>query len=371
MENLEMNNHSFWHKRKVLITGHTGFKGSWLSLWLEKLGAEITGISLEPATQPALFNQLKIKEKISRNIYQDIRDTENLRKTIKEFEPEIVFHLAAQPLVIESYRNPIDTWETNVMGSLNLLESLRNIKKKCSVVMITTDKVYKNMDWEFGYRETDQLGGHDPYSASKAAAEIAIESWRLSFCGNKTGQNPFLQIATARAGNVIGGGDWARDRIIPDTIRALTKDEIVKIRNPKSRRPWQHVLEPLNGYLVLAQKLHGCSEFNQSKLSTNPLATSFNFGPNLESNKTVEELVNEILKNWPGKLEKVNEIYARHESSKLNLQIDKAYHYLGWQPKWDFETSVKRTINWYKEIENNEFLAEHYSYQDIEVFENS
>ena len=254
---------SFWESKRVLITGHTGFKGSWLSILLLAKGANIYGISLPPEANPSLFNLIDLhnnKHEQFKGEFNSFLGDINKYKLLKEYlnlcKPEIIFHLAAQPLVQESYLNPLKTWETNVMGSLNLLESVKSFDHHCSIVMVTTDKVYKNNNWVYGYRECDELGGNDPYSASKAAMEIAVSSWRKSFCGNAVHQKPNIAIASARAGNVIGGGDWAKNRIIPDAVRGLSKKQSIIIRNPLSTRPWQHVLEPLEGYLKLAKTMH-------------------------------------------------------------------------------------------------------------------
>ena len=343
-----MQNHvidsDFWRGRKVLLTGHTGFKGSWLGLWLSELGAYVTGVGLEPNTEPNLFTQLELKERLSKHMVRDIRDLAALKNIIKNSQPDVVMHLAAQPLVRQSYIDPLGTWSTNVQGTLHVLEALKNIEAPCSVVIVTTDKVYANQEWDYGYREIDRLGGNDPYSASKAATELAVESWRTSFCGNKKYQNPYLAIATARAGNVIGGGDWATDRIVPDAMRALAKGQTIEIRNPHATRPWQHVLEPLSGYLLLAQKL------SSKKYAENTYAEAFNFGPRLEGNCTVEKLIKEMTKHWVGEWKNVKEAGAPPEAGKLELHIDKARHKLGWHPIWDFQTTVERTVNWYKEI---------------------
>ena len=357
---------SFWENRKVLITGHTGFKGSWLSFWLNSLGAKIYGISLPPNTEPSLFSQLGLENNIEDNNYIDIRDNLELNRKITTLAPEIVFHLAAQPLVLEGYKNPLDTWETNLMGSLNLLNSLTNLKSKTTVIMITTDKVYKNKDWIYGYREDDELGGHDPYSASKAACEIAISSWRSSFCEVLNNKEPLLRIASARSGNVIGGGDWSENRIIPDAVRSLNTNSEIILRNPNSTRPWQHVLDPLSGYILLAEKLHKFNHFDDDFFGS--VSSSYNFGPTIESNKKVIELIQEISKNWPGL--KVCKSIANnlHEANKLNLQIDKSFHYLKWRPKWNFEKSVKRTIEWYKSFYHSNVSAEKACTFDIEEF---
>ena len=338
-------NSSFWSGRRVLVTGHTGFKGSWLSLWLLRLGAQVWGYSLPPEIDSSLFTALELEHNFT-NLHHclgDLRDFNNLQSVVKQAKPEVVFHLAAQPLVRESYRDPLGTWAINVQGSLQLLEALRILNHTCAVVMVTTDKVYSNREWDFGYREEDRLGGHDPYSASKAAAELAVSSWRSSFCGSGNHQNPHLAIATARAGNVIGGGDWAAERIVPDAIRSLMAGQPIPLRNPLATRPWQHVLEPLSGYLVLAECL-------SVKGIESRFASAFNFGPQLEANRTVGELVDEILLHWPGNWVDFSEQNSPHEASKLHLQIDKAHHQLNWHPNWDFTTTVARTISWYRSI---------------------
>ncbi|WP_172820887.1 CDP-glucose 4,6-dehydratase [Cyanobium sp. NIES-981] len=339
----------FWKDRRVLLTGHTGFKGSWLALWLTQLGAKVTGIGLPTDTDPHLFDQLALVSRLKGHHLQDIRDLAPLQKIVQECQPEVVLHLAAQPLVRRSYRDPLGTWATNVQGSLHILEALRPLEHPCAVVMITTDKVYENREWDFGYRENDRLGGHDPYSASKAAAEIAIASWRDSFCGQASHQTPWLAIASARAGNVIGGGDWAEDRIVPDAIRSLAAHQAIPVRRPEATRPWQHVLEPLSGYLLLAQRLAMAHQAD----GVNPYTTCFNFGPSLEANQPVRELVQEALKHWPGEWVDLSDANAPHEAGRLHLQIDKAHHQLGWKPRWPFSTTVQRTVRWYHHVHNS------------------
>ena len=337
----------FWAGRRVLLTGHTGFKGSWLALWLSELGAQVTGVGLEPDTSPHLFNQLQLEKRLHRHHLADIRDAQALAVIAESAQPEVVLHLAAQPLVRRSYRDPLGTWATNVQGSLHLLEALRPLNHPCAVVMVTTDKVYANREWNFGYRESDRLGGHDPYSASKAAAELAIASWRASFCGDSAHQTPQLAIATARAGNVIGGGDWAEERIVPDAMRALAANETIPVRRPHATRPWQHVLEPLGGYLLLAEKL---SAGINNAAKPNAYEGAFNFGPNLEANRSVSALVEEALKHWPGSWRDLSVPGDLHEAGQLHLQIDKAHHQLGWQPAWAFPTAVERTVGWYRAV---------------------
>ncbi len=331
----------FWVGRRVLLTGHTGFKGSWLSLLLLQLGAEVWGYALDPEPGRSLFIELGLDQGQLHHRVSDLRDLEALQQVVEEAQPEVVMHLAAQPLVRRSYRDPLGTWATNVQGTLHLLESLKTLQHTCAVVMVTTDKVYANREWDYGYREEDRLGGHDPYSASKAAAEMAIASWRASFCGSGPHQTPHLAIATARAGNVIGGGDWAEERIVPDAMRALAAAQTIPVRSPHATRPWQHVLEPLGGYLLLAERLAtACACY----------ATAFNFGPALEANRPVRELVEAALQHWPGDWQDLSELAAPHEAGRLHLQIDKAHHQLSWRPRWDFSTTVARTVAWYRAV---------------------
>ena len=332
---------AFWSGRRVLLTGHTGFKGSWLLFWLHQLGAQVWGYALEPEGIPNLFTELQ--QGLGRGsgfTHQigDLADQASLACLVQRCQPEVVLHLAAQPLVRRSYQDPLGTWATNVNGSLQVLEALKPLQHPCAVVMVTTDKVYQNREWAYGYREPDRLGGHDPYRASKAAAELAIASWRSSFCGAASHQTRHLRIATARAGNVIGGGDWAEDRIVPDAIRALAAAEPIPVRNPLATRPWQHVLEPLGGYLRLAQVL---------VCDPAPPCEAFNFGPTLASNRSVQELVSSILSHWSGSWLDQRDLAAPHEAHLLHLQIDKAHHRLGWSPSWDYATTVKRTVDWY------------------------
>ncbi len=327
----------FYKRRRVFLTGHTGFKGSWLSEWLLMLGARVTGYALAAPTDLALFIQLGLANRLQ-HFEGDVRNLEYLEKALIAAQPEVVFHLAAQPLVRLSYAEPVETYATNVMGTINLLEAVRRSGLACTVVIITTDKCYENREWHHGYREEDPLGGYDPYSSSKAMAEIATAAYRRSFFQKNGG----VLLASARAGNVIGGGDWALDRIVPDSIRALSKGEPVLVRNKTATRPWQHVLEPLSGYLLLAEKLSAGQD--------PALNGAFNFGPHLASNRTVAGLVVELLKHWEGRWIDRGDLNAPHEAGKLNLATDKAFHHLGWQPRWDFETTIEKTAAWYRSV---------------------
>lgn len=342
VQRFHMPDAAFWRGRRVLLTGHTGFKGSWLAFWLLELGAEVTGLALPPEPGPSLFEALGLAARLHHRI-GDIRDPAVVRQAVEVCQPEVVLHLAAQPLVRRSYAEPVSTWETNVMGTIHLLEALRLLLQPCTAVLITTDKVYRNNEWLYGYRENDPLGGHDPYSSSKAAAELAISSWRGSFCGGLPHQTLHLRVASARAGNVIGGGDWAADRIVPDAMRALAEGRPIGVRNLSATRPWQHVLEPLGGYLVLAERL-ACAD------DPGPLASCFNCGPQLEANRSVRELVEQSLHHWPGTWVDQSDASSPYEANLLNLVIDKAHHQLGWAPRWPFATTIERTVSWYRQV---------------------
>ena len=332
--------YSIFSGKSVWISGITGFKGSWLGEWLLALGAQVHGFSLQPNTSPSLFSQLGLQHRITHEV-NDVRDADAVRKSLASNRPDFVFHLAAQPLVRKSYGEPVQTYAINVMGTIHLLEALRSLEKPCAAVMVTTDKCYENREWLHGYREEDPMGGHDPYSSSKGMAELAISAYRSSFFS----EHP-VKIASARAGNVIGGGDWAPDRIIPDCIRSLQKNEAIPVRNRTATRPWQHVLEPLSGYLLLAASL---ADTALTSPSLRPqLSSAFNFGPKLASNRTVKDVVEEVLRHWAGKWEDCSDPNAPHEAGKLNLATDKAFHLLGWQPHWDFETTIQKTVFWYR-----------------------
>lgn len=330
---------------RVLLTGHTGFKGSWLCEWLLALGAEVHGYALDPLPEAVLFSQLRLAERLAGDHRGDLKEGDRLCRLVADLKPDFVFHLAAQPLVRLSYEIPVETFETNVMGTVRVMEALRRSGHSCVAVMITTDKCYENREWLHAYREEDAMGGHDPYSASKGAAEITISSYRRSYFSRP--DSPVL-LASARAGNVIGGGDWAADRIVPDCFRALAAGRSIPVRNKTATRPWQHVLEPLSGYLHLAASLHlARNGTGSSRPPVDALCGAFNFGPALTSNRTVAELVAELLKHTGGSWTDASDPNAPHEASKLNLATDKAFHLLGWRPVWDFETTLEQTAAWY------------------------
>ena len=337
--------------KRVFVTGHTGFKGSWLCEWLIRLEADVTGYSLEPPTKPALFEQLGLQGRL-RHLIGDVRDLESLRRAVAAAKPDYVFHLAAQPLVRESYRIPVETFAVNVMGTVNVLESLRSLTSPCAAVIVTTDKCYENLESGRSYSEDDALGGHDPYSSSKGAAEIAVSAFRRSFFSTERlgGDSvPPVAVASARAGNVIGGGDWAADRIVPDCVRSLAAGKPIGVRNPAAVRPWQHVLEPVGGYLCLAAQMRSALDRRDAR-RLHEVCSAFNFGPTEESNRTVAELVACVLKSWPGQWKDLSGGDAPHEAKLLSLAIAKAARVLGWRPRWDFEDSVQRTIEWYRKV---------------------
>ena len=322
----------FWKGKRVFLTGHTGFKGSWLSLWLHKLGAEVKGYALAPESKPNLFEVANVSEVIASEI-GDIRNLEQLRSSMGDFNPDILIHMAAQPLVRLSYKEPVETYETNVMGTVKVLEAARSCPNLKSIVSVTTDKCYENKEWLWGYREDEAMGGYDPYSSSKGCAELVSSAYRRSFMQEKN-----IGLATARAGNVIGGGDWSDDRLIPDILSAFEKGDNVVIRNPKSTRPWQHVLEPLSGYLVLVQKLYD-----------NPLdyAEGWNFGPYDDDVKPVDWILNRMVEHWGyGAGWNFDEGNHPHEASYLKLDVSKAKAKLGWQPAWRLEATLERIVQW-------------------------
>lgn len=335
---------NFYKDKRVLVTGHTGFKGSWLSIWLHGLGAEVIGVAKEPFTGRDNFVLSEIGKKIKADIRADIRDGERLEEIFQEYQPEIVFHLAAQPLVRLSYEIPVETYETNVMGTINVLEAIRETGSVKVGIMITTDKCYENKEQIWGYRENEAMGGYDPYSSSKGAAEIAIASWRRSFFNPKDYDKHCKSIASVRAGNVIGGGDWALDRIIPDCIKALEAGKLIEVRSPKAIRPWQHVLEPLSGYMLLAQKM-----WNEPT----KYCEGWNFGPKTESISTVWEVATQVIKEYGhGELKDLSDLSALHEANLLMLDISKAKFQLGWEPRMNLSQCVSLTVDWYKEYQH-------------------
>ena len=323
--------------KRVFVTGHTGFKGTWLTFLLRELGATVMGFALPPEPGPSHFKMLDLQASIN-HVVGDIRDASSLQEAMQAFQPEYVFHLAAQALVKKSYNDPVSTFSVNVMGSTHLLDAVRQCDSIRSLVYITSDKCYENVEWLWGYRENDQLGGHDPYSASKAAAEIIFSAYARSFFSSR----PELGAATTRAGNVIGGGDWAADRIIPDCIRAVEKDLPIMLRNPQSTRPWQHVLEPLSGYLLLAAQL---------RQHPKEYAGSWNFGPSTSEVRTVQEVASSIIKHLGrGCIEIIENQQHQHEARLLQLNCDKAHQILGWSPRWDVDKTLFATVQWYKTI---------------------
>ena len=329
-------NQGFWKNKNVLITGHSGFKGGWLTIWLNKFGANVKGISLAPETNPNLFSEANIQD-ICVNKFIDICNLEALKSEIQSTQPEIIIHMAAQPLVRRSYEQPIKTFDINILGSLNILEAVRNCDSVRAVVMVTTDKVYKNNEDGRSYKEDDHLGGHDPYSASKAASEIIIESYRKSFLEEKN-----ISISSARAGNVIGGGDWSDDRLIPDAVKSWSANEVLKIRSPHSIRPWQHVLEPLNGYLILAE----------DTFQNSGLAGAYNFGPSKSDEATVKDLIEQAQTVYEkGEILYVDDKSQLHEANLLSLNTEKAISDLSFSPKWSLKEAIQNTISWYKKFE--------------------
>ncbi len=329
---------SYYKNRRVLVTGHSGFKGSWLALWLKRLGADVSGLALPPPTHPNL-HEITSAEALAKETICDVRQRDKVAAAVSALRPEIVFHLAAQPLVRQSYTDPLETLDTNVMGTANVLEGIRQAKLACTTVCITSDKCYENREWDFAYREIDPMGGHDVYSMSKGAMELTVSSWNRSFFL----PDPNLgHLVTVRAGNVIGGGDYAADRIIPDIVRALIAHQPVLVRNPKAVRPWQHVLECLSGYLWLGARL-------ADEAKGSPLATPFNFGPEPAARQTVGRLIEEVLKHWPGEWVDGSQPGSVHEAKLLTLSIEKAGAMLNWSPTWTFSQTIEHTVAWYRE----------------------
>lgn len=331
---------AFWRGRRVFITGHTGFKGAWLCLWLHAMGAEVTGYALAPPTVPSLFELAGIGELLVSDIRGDVRDAEHLAGALRKAGPEVVFHLAAQPLVRESYRAPVETYAVNVMGTAHLLEAVRQASGVRAVVNVTTDKCYENREWAWGYRENEPMGGYDPYSSSKGCSELITAAWRRSYFPVERYTEHGVALASARAGNVIGGGDWAMDRLIPDCLRALLAGEEIVIRSPRAIRPWQHVLEPLSGYLLLAQCL-----YNEGSR----YADAWNFGPLEEDAKPVEWIVQRLCALWGGNAGyRVDGGDHPHEAHYLKLDISKARADLGWRPRWSLEQALRNITDWTK-----------------------
>lgn len=327
---------TFWQRRRVLVTGHTGFKGSWLSLWLQRMGAQVCGLSLAPPTTPSMFERAQVGSGLI-DLRVDVCDAEAVRAAFVEHQPEVLFHLAAQPLVRLSYTTPAATYMTNVMGTVHVLEAARAVDSLRSIVVVTSDKCYENREWSWGYRENDPLGGHDPYSSSKACAEIATAAYRRSFFANSAAP---VGVASVRAGNVIGGGDWAADRIVPDILRALQGGESILVRNPSAIRPWQHVLEPLRGYLMVAQRLAE---------SPADWSEGWNFGPSEDDARPVEELVERAIALWgSGSWHAPSDRRALHEARRLKLDCSQAHERLGWRPRLNLDAALQFTVDWHR-----------------------
>jgi CDP-glucose 4,6-dehydratase len=326
--------------KRVFLTGHTGFKGGWLALWLRELGASVTGYALPPDTTPSLFEAAGVGEAV-RHLEGDVRDLAHLRRALAEVEPDFVFHLAAQSLVRRSYDDPLTTIQTNVLGTAHVLEALRLARGPCAAVIVTSDKCYENRGWVYGYREDDALGGHDVYSMSKGAAELVTASYRRSFFPPETLDTHGVAIASARAGNVIGGGDWCVDRILPDAVKALAEGRPVPVRNPRSVRPWQHVLEPLGGYLLLGARLAGPDRAD--------FCSAWNFGPRLEDAQPVQRVVELLIERWgEGRWEDRHDPREPHEAKFLRLSCEKAHAQLGWRPRWDLRQAIDKAADWYR-----------------------
>jgi CDP-glucose 4,6-dehydratase len=324
---------SFWRGRHVLLTGHTGFKGSWLSLWLQSMGTELHGLALSPPTHPALFDEARVADGMT-SVIGDVRDYATVHRAVAACKPDVVIHMAAQPLVRHSYQAPVETYATNVMGTVHVLEAVRQVGTARAIVNVTTDKCYENKEWAWGYREDEPMGGYDPYSSSKGCSELVTSAYRRSFF-----QQGGVALASARVGNVIGGGDWATDRLIPDILRAFERNQPAVIRTPRATRPWQHVLEPLSGYLMLAERL--CSE-GQS------FAEGWNFGPQDEDTKPVQWVIEHMVQIWgQGARWRVDDARHPHEANDLKLDISKARSRLGWRPRWNLATALRQTVEWH------------------------
>jgi CDP-glucose 4,6-dehydratase len=335
----------FWTGKKVFITGHTGFKGGWLTIWLQSMGASVIGYSLAPKTDPNFFDVTQVNRLCTQSYIDDVRELDRLRYALIESKPEVVIHMAAQPLVRLSYDDPVETYSTNVMGTVNLLEAIRSVESVRAVVIVTTDKCYENKEWVWGYRENDSVGGRDPYSSSKSCVELVTAAYCQSFFSEKNYLKHGVAIASARAGNVIGGGDWSMDRLIPDAINAFEENRPLEIRNPLATRPWQHVLEPLSGYLQLAQGLY--------KEGVR-FGGAWNFGPRDEDTMCVEEVINILIKKWGLPATWIQDVGAQpHEAQSLKLDCSKARECLGWVPKWSLDQAIEQTVHWHQAYKNH------------------
>ena len=361
-QNLGNVNPSFWQGKKVFLTGHTGFKGGWLSLWLTSMGADVTGYALSPNTNPNFFEVAKVESSLKKSYIADIRDLDKLQNAMSDAKPEIVIHMAAQPLVRYSYMNPVETYATNVMGTVHVLECIRTLDSVRAAVIVTTDKCYENKEWAWGYRENEPMGGYDPYSNSKGCAELVTSAYRQSYFSPEKYVQHQVGIASARAGNVIGGGDWSEDRLIPDAIKAFEANQSLMIRNPLATRPWQHVLEPLSGYLVLAQALYqDGAKFDGG----------WNFGPRDDDARSVQEVINLLINNWGA-----NAVWQQdkseqpHEAHALKLDCSKARQYLNWVPKWTLEQAVENIAQWQHAYQRGINMQD-VSLQQISQYQNS
>ncbi|MCP4649281.1 MAG: CDP-glucose 4,6-dehydratase [PVC group bacterium] len=335
---------SKYKNKRVLVTGHTGFKGSWMSLWLSQLGAKVIGYSLEPPTSPSLFEAIGLKKQIT-HIIADINDQKRLDAVFKKYRPQVVFHLAAQPLVRLSYKSPVSTYQTNVMGTVNVLEAVRKTKSVRACLVVTSDKCYENKEWIYGYRESDPMGGYDPYSSSKGCAELVVSAYRNSFFAPKEyGKAHSVSLASARSGNIIGGGDWGEDRLVPDCVRALSKNKTIMIRNPYATRPWQYVLEPLSGYLLLGGRM-----LEDAVAFSGP----WNFGPSSNEALPVKDIVKLVLSCWGDGKYKIERGRKAHEAHLLQLDASKAHKLLGWKSVYSMNEKMTRTVNWYKKFYDN------------------
>lgn len=347
---------NFWDGKRVFITGHTGFKGGWLSLWLSSLGANVTGYSLEPNTEPSFYNECDIKS-VTNSIFGNILDYKKLEASIKKSKPEIIIHMAAQALVLESYKNPLDTYKTNVIGTLNILEIIRSESYVKVFINVTSDKCYENLEKKYSYKETDRMGGHDPYSSSKGCSELVTSAYRLSFFNNSSSTS----IASARSGNVVGGGDWSADRLIPDFFKSFFQKKSLNIRHPSATRPWQHVLEPIRGYLVLAEQMFKNENYNEA----------WNFGPNNKNTISVKEVLEELSSQWD---ENIKIIYSKekslhHEANLLNLDITKTTSRLNWHPLFSLKNTIAFTSDWYRNFYLKQSDMKQFTLEQIKNYE--